>query len=37
MRDRGQLGTVLRDGSDRARSIAQRTLTHVADAMHTNY
>ena len=37
MRDRGYLRTVLRDGSDRARSIAQRTLTHVADAMHTNY
>ncbi len=37
MRDRGYLRTVLRDGSDAARGIAQRTLTQVAAAMHTNY
>ena len=37
MRDRGYLRTVLRDGSRTARSIAQRTLTQVAAAMHTNY
>jgi tryptophanyl-tRNA synthetase len=37
MRDRGYLRTILRDGSDIARSIAQSTLTEVAAAMHTNY
>jgi tryptophanyl-tRNA synthetase len=37
MRDRGYLRTVLREGSDAARGIAQRTLTQVAAAMHTNY
>ena len=37
MRDRGYLRTILRDGSRTARSIAQRTLTQVAAAMHTNY
>ena len=37
MRDRGYLRTVLRDGSDAARGIAQSTLTQVAAAMHTNY
>jgi len=36
-RDRGYLRTILRDGSARARSIAEETLTHVAAAMHTNY
>jgi tryptophanyl-tRNA synthetase len=37
MRDRGYLRTILRDGSQAARSIAQRTLAQVAAAMHTNY
>jgi tryptophanyl-tRNA synthetase len=37
MRDRGYLRTVLRDGSDVARGIAQSTLTQVAAAMHTSY
>jgi tryptophanyl-tRNA synthetase len=37
MRDRGYLRTILRDGSEAARSIAQRTLAQVAAAMHTNY
>jgi tryptophanyl-tRNA synthetase len=37
LRDRGYLRTILRDGSEAARSIAQRTLTQVAAAMHTNY
>jgi tryptophanyl-tRNA synthetase len=37
MRDRSYLRTVLRDGSDTARGIAQSTLTQVAAAMHTNY
>ena len=35
--DHAYLRTVLRDGSEAARSIAQRTLTQVAAAMHTNY
>jgi tryptophanyl-tRNA synthetase len=35
--DRGYLRTVLRDGSDVAREIAQRTLDDVAAAMHTAY
>ena len=37
MLDRGYLRTVLRDGSEAARRIAQRTLTQVTAAMHTNY
>jgi tryptophanyl-tRNA synthetase len=37
IRDRGYLRTILRDGSQAARSIAQSTLTQVAAAMHTNY
>jgi len=37
MRDRGYLRTVLRDGSDAARRIAQCTLAQVAAAMHTDY
>ena len=37
MSDRGYLRTVLRDGSDAARGIAQRTLAQVAAAMHTEY
>ncbi len=37
MRDRGYLRTILRDGSTRARSIAQETLRQVTAAMHTNY
>jgi tryptophanyl-tRNA synthetase len=37
MRDRGYLRSVLRDGSARARNIAQGTLTRVAAAMHTDY
>ena len=35
--DHAYLRTVLRDGSEAARRIAQRTLTQVAAAMHTNY
>jgi tryptophanyl-tRNA synthetase len=35
--DRGYLRTILREGSDAARGIAQRTLEQVAAAMHTNY
>lgn len=37
MRDRGYLRVILRNGSEAARSIAQRTLGQVAAAMHTNY
>jgi tryptophanyl-tRNA synthetase len=37
VRDRGYLRDILRDGSDRARGIAQRTLQAVAAAMHTDY
>ncbi len=37
VRDRGYLRTVLREGSARARGIAQQTLSRVAAAMHTNY
>jgi tryptophanyl-tRNA synthetase len=37
MRDRGYLRTILRDGSTRARTIAQETLKQVTAAMHTNY
>jgi tryptophanyl-tRNA synthetase len=37
MRDRGVLRTILRDGSARARDIAQATLKQVTAAMHTNY
>jgi tryptophanyl-tRNA synthetase len=37
MRDRGSLRTILRNGSTRARSIAQETLRQVTAAMHTNY
>lgn len=37
MRDRGYLRTILREGSQAARSIAQGTLTQVAAAMHSNY
>jgi tryptophanyl-tRNA synthetase len=37
MRDRGYLRSVLRDGSTRARRIAQTTLAEAAAAMHTNY
>ena len=35
--DRGYLRTVLRDGSTRARRIAQETLRQVSTAMHTDY
>jgi tryptophanyl-tRNA synthetase len=37
MRDRSFLRTILRDGSARARAIAQETLRQVSAAMHTNY
>jgi tryptophanyl-tRNA synthetase len=37
MRDRGRLRTILRDGSARARSIAEETLGQVTAAMYTNY
>jgi tryptophanyl-tRNA synthetase len=37
MRDRGYLRTILRDGSTTVRSIAQKTLTQVNAAMHTDY
>jgi len=37
MSDRGYLRTILREGSEAARSIAQRTLSQVAAVMHTNY
>jgi tryptophanyl-tRNA synthetase len=37
LRDRGQLRTILRDGSARARTIAQETLAQVTAAMHTSY
>ena len=37
MRDRGHLRTILRNGSEAARGIAQRTLTQVTAAMHTTY
>lgn len=36
-RDRGYLRSVLRDGSDRAREVAQATLAQVVAAMHTSY
>jgi hypothetical protein len=35
--NRGYLRSVLRDGSARARGIAQSTLTQVTAAMHMNY
>jgi tryptophanyl-tRNA synthetase len=37
MSDRGYLRTILREGSDAARRIAQSTLDQVTAAMHTNY
>jgi tryptophanyl-tRNA synthetase len=37
IRDRGYLRTVLRDGSNMARAIAESTLTQVSAAMHTSY
>ncbi len=37
MADRGHLRAILRDGSEAARSIAQRTLSQVAAGMHTSY
>jgi tryptophanyl-tRNA synthetase len=37
IRDRGYLRAILRDGSARARTIAQETLTQVTAAMHTDY
>ena len=37
MRDRGYLRTILREGSEAARGIAERTLGQVAAVMHTNY
>ena len=37
MRDRGYLRSVVREGSARARSIAQSTLAQVAAAMHMDY
>lgn len=35
--DRAYLRTVLRNGSDAARAIAQQTLAQVAEVMHTSY
>ncbi len=35
--DRAYLREVVRQGSEKARTIAQRTLAQVADAMHTDY
>jgi len=35
--DRGHLRSVLRDGSQTARAIAQQTLAAVTEAMHTAY
>jgi len=35
--DRGYLREVLREGSEIARAVAQRTLADVAEAMHTSY
>ena len=35
--DRGYLRQVLRDGSERAREIAERTLREVRERMHTDY
>lgn len=37
VRDRAQLRAILREGSETARGIAQRTLAEVASAMHTRY
>ena len=37
IRDRAYLRTIIRDGSQTARAIAQDTLAQVARAMHTNY
>jgi tryptophanyl-tRNA synthetase len=37
IRDRGYLRAILRDGSARARGIAQETLRQVTAAMHTDY
>jgi tryptophanyl-tRNA synthetase len=37
MSDRQHLRAILRDGSEAARAVAQRTLADVAAAMHTSY
>jgi tryptophanyl-tRNA synthetase len=37
VRDRGYLRAILREGSDKARGIAQATLAEVTAAMHTDY
>jgi tryptophanyl-tRNA synthetase len=37
LRDRGQLRSLLRDGSRRANEIAEQTLAAVHDLMHTSY